>query len=406
MNGKILPGATIGVLGGGQLGRMLTLAARRMGYRVHVLAPEDDTPAGQVADLEIQAEYEDEDAVSQFVQSVDVVTFEFENVPLTATQVAQRFVPVRPKGSVLHITQNRLREKRFLEQHGVAVTPYTAVESRQDLLAAFDRLGSPAILKTASWGYDGHGQTRLETQAEAIRFCLENHSTEWVLEKFVEFQCELSVIVARGLDGSTSVYGPITNFHRNHVLDVSVMPGLVGRLVAAEAREIALSICRALEVVGVLCVEFFLSRAGQLLVNELAPRPHNSGHLTIDACLTSQFEQQVRSICGIPLGSSEQLRPAAMANLLGDLWADSTPAWEQVLAEPDLKLHLYGKTAPKAGRKMGHLTVLSTAPELAEHRVRMAREALRQPVSGSPSCATTDSIGLTTPRSSTPEPNT
>jgi len=377
MTRVIPPGSTLGVLGSGQLGRMFAIAARRLGYRVHVLSPDDDTPTGQVADVEIRAAYNDLDAVAEFARGVDVVTFEFENVPLSAAECAERFAPVRPSGAVLHTTQNRIREKMFLRSNAIPVAPFAVVRSREELLNAVEQIGCPAVLKTADWGYDGKGQVRIASPGEATDVWEARMASESVLEAFVDFRCELSVIVARGLDGSKITYGPIRNAHSHHILDVSVMPAVVRPRITADAVEIAREISGRLDIVGVLCVEFFVTSDGKLLVNELAPRPHNSGHLTIDACVTCQFEQQVRSICGLPLGSPAQHRPAAMANLLGDVWLPSPPAWELALAQGDVKLHLYGKSLARPGRKMGHITALADTPELAKHRVRTAREAIQ-----------------------------
>lgn len=377
MSSLILPGATLGVLGSGQLGRMFAIAARRLGYRVHVLSPDDDTPTGQVADLEIRANYDDLDAVAEFARGVSVVTFEFENVPAETTAACERFAPVRPGGSVLHTTQNRLREKTFVQNAGVPVTPFAAVRSESDLLAALDRFGTPAVLKTAAWGYDGKGQAKIASREEAAAVWPAFAASEAILEAYIDFVCEVSVVGARSLDGQFVAYGPILNTHANHILDVSVAPAAVGEQIAREAIEITRELFRQLEVVGVLCVEFFVTRDGRLLVNELAPRPHNSGHYTIDACVTCQFEQQVRAITGLPLGSPRQHRPAAMANLLGDVWQGGVPRWEQALAQENIKLHLYGKQEPRSGRKMGHITALGDTREKAAAAVRAARAALR-----------------------------
>lgn len=377
MSRFISPGATLGVLGSGQLGRMFAVAARRLGYRVHVLSPDDDTPTGQVADLEINAPYDDLDAVARFAQGVSVVTFEFENVPAATTAAAERFAPVRPAGTVLHATQNRLREKRFLESIGVPTTPFAAVRSEAELQAAIEQLRLPAVLKTADWGYDGKGQRLLRRADDAGAAWRDLATREAILEAFVEYECELSVIGARGLDGQIELYGPLHNDHRDHILDVTYAPFALPERLAHDALEIAREILERLEVVGVLCVEMFLTRAGSLLVNELAPRPHNSGHLTIDAHVTCQFEQQVRAVCGLPLGSARQLTPAAMVNLLGDVWRDGEPHWDQACAYPEVKLHLYGKQAPRPGRKMGHLTALSDTPEKAVAMALAARGKLR-----------------------------
>ena len=373
------PGSVLGVLGSGQLGRMFAIAARRMGYRVHTLSPDTDTPTGQVADREVTAAYDDLDAVRAFAREVDVVTFEFENVSSAATDAAAHFAPVRPAGSVLHTTQNRLREKAFLSGAGLPVAPYAPVRSLGELetaLAVICAGGTPAVLKTAGWGYDGKGQVKIAAPEEAAAAWETIGGQEAILEAFVDFDRELSVVAARGLDGSFVHYGTIENRHRHHILDVSTAPAVVPPVVERDAVTIARGVLEGLDVVGVLAVEMFLTRDFRLLVNELAPRPHNSGHLTFDACVTSQFEQQLRAICGLPLGSTELLRPAAMANLLGDLWAQGEPDWAAALRDPDVKLHLYGKADPRPGRKMGHLTALATTAEAAMRKVVKARERL------------------------------
>ncbi len=372
----ILPGATVGVLGSGQLGRMFAIAARRMGYRVHTFSPDYDTPTGQVADREVAAPYDDLDAVRDFARGVEVVTFEFENVPAATAEAAAEHAHVRPAGSVLHTTQNRLREKGFLARSGFPVPRFAAVRSAEDLKTALAEIGCPAVLKTADWGYDGKGQAKIGRPEEADAAWSSLATGEAILEAFVDFEREVSVVAARGLDGSFASFGLFANDHRNHILDITVSPAPVSQQVEREALEIARGILDGLEVVGVLCVEMFLTRDGRLLVNELAPRPHNSGHLTFDACVTSQFEQQLRAICGLPLGSTELLRPAAMANLLGDLWSDGEPDWAAACRFPEVKLHLYGKAAARPGRKMGHLTALASTPEEARRIVLAAREAL------------------------------
>lgn len=380
MSRPILPGATLGVLGSGQLGRMFAIAARRMGYRVHVLSPDYDTPTGQVADMEIRAPYGDLDRVAEFARNVSVVTFEFENVPSATTDVAAKYAPVRPSGGVLHATQNRLREKTALRTAGLPVTPFLPVASREELRAALGQLGTPAVLKTADWGYDGKGQVRIDSPAAAESAWTAFEGKQAILEAFIPFEKELSVVAARGIDGSFGWYGPIENSHRKHILDISVFPADVPPAVRSRAVEIARAVVEDFEVVGVLCVEFFLSRGGELMINETAPRPHNSGHLTIDAHVSCQFEQQVRAICGLPLGSTRAISPAAaMANLLGDLWADGEPIWEEACGIPDLKLHLYGKVEARPGRKMGHLTALAAAPAEAVALVQQGRQLLTTP---------------------------
>ncbi len=372
----ILPGATVGVLGSGQLGRMFAIAARRMGYRVHTFSPDYDTPTGQIADVEVCASYDDLDAVRAFAGKVNVVTFEFENVSHACTEAASQLTPVRPAGNVLHTTQHRKREKQFLAQQGIPVTEFAVVNSAQELRGAVARIGTPAVLKTAGFGYDGKGQTKITADTDLDTAWETTGRRESVLEAFVDFESEVSVIAARGVDGAMAHFGVVRNDHAHHILDVTTSPAAVTPAVYAEAIDITRTVMEALDVVGVLCVEFFLTRSGRLIVNELAPRPHNSGHYTVDACLTSQFEQQLRAVCGLPLGSTEQLRPAAMANLLGDVWTSGTPCWEAALALPELKLHLYGKTEARPGRKMGHLTAMASTGVEAAARVREARRRL------------------------------
>ena len=372
----VLPGAAVGVLGSGQLGRMFAIAARRMGYRVHTFSPDADTPTGQVADLEVIAPYDDLDAVRRFAAGVSVVTFEFENVPAPTAQAAAEYAPVRPRGEVLHTTQHRLREKTFLTKAGLPLTPFRTILNSDDLARAVADLGCPSILKTADFGYDGKGQVRVTSPGEAEAAWSSIGNAPAVLEALISFDCEVSVVAARGTDGAYADWGVIENRHHHHILDLSIAPAAVPDGVVREAREIARAVLEALDVVGVLCVEFFVEPGGRLLINELAPRPHNSGHLTFDASVTSQFEQQLRAVCGLPLGSTELLRPAAMANLLGDIWHPREPNWQAALAHPDVKLHLYGKLAPRPGRKMGHLTALSPDPQTALHLVQAARSAL------------------------------
>lgn len=375
MKKTVLPGSTIGVLGSGQLGRMFAIAARRMGYRVHTYSPDRDSPTGQIADVEVDAPYEDLDRVRQFASAVDVVTFEFENVPARTAEAAAACTLVRPAGEVLHTTQHRLREKTFLEKHGFPVTRFEAIRAPEDLCRVMPDFG-PAILKTAGFGYDGKGQYRVANLAEAQAAWDAMGRQEAVLESVVEFEAELSVVGVRGADGKCMFFAPSCNHHVAGILDVSFAPAPFGPKVEQDAIAISRGILEQLNVTGVLCVEFFMTRDGKLLVNELAPRPHNSGHLTIDACVTSQFEQQLRSVCGLPLGGTEMLRPAAMANLLGDVWAGGEPRWEAALEMPEVKLHLYGKSEARPGRKMGHLTATAATASAAERLVREARSRL------------------------------
>ena len=374
----ILPGAIIGVLGSGQLGRMFAMAARRMGYLVHTFSPETDTPTGQVADVEVTAPYEDLDAARAFADQVEVVTFEFENVPAATVEAIAERVTVRPGGAVLHTTQHRLREKTFLQQAGFPVAPFRHVRTLAELRDALDSINCPAVLKTAGFGYDGKGQRLIRTRADSADAFTSLDGQEAILEAFVDFEREVSVVCARGANGEIRHFGVVENSHERHILDCTIAPARVSPETERAAIEIAKSLLEQLDVVGVLCVEFFLARDGKLFVNELAPRPHNSGHFTIDACATSQFEQQVRAVCGLPLGATEQLRPAAMSNLLGDLWQDGAPDWRAACAFPNVKLHLYGKHEARPGRKMGHLTALAPTTDEALRHVRAARAALTQ----------------------------
>jgi 5-(carboxyamino)imidazole ribonucleotide synthase len=373
----VAPGATLGVLGSGQLGRMFTIAARQMGYRVHTFSPDQETPTGQVADMEVSAPYDDLDALRAFAAQVSVVTFEFENVPVETARVLEDLVPVRPAGAALHAAQHRGREKTLFAGLGFPTVPFARAVSLDELRDGVSRIGLPAVVKTAAFGYDGKGQHRVTRAGELERVWDEVGGREVVVEKLVDLQAEISVIAARGVAGDVAEYVPFENRHSRHILDVTTTPAAIPPALAVQAREIARTLLDHLQYVGVLCVEFFVTTDGALLVNEIAPRPHNSGHLTIDAAVTSQFEQQVRAICGLPLGAPDLLRPAAaMANLLGDLWQDGEPDWAAASRHPRVKLHLYGKTVPRAGRKMGHLTATADTVAEAQDLVVAARDAL------------------------------
>lgn len=378
-NAPVLPGGTIGILGGGQLGRMFAIAARRMGYRVHALDPVQDGPAGQVADVEWVAPYEDIDVARQFAAAVNVVTFEFENVPAETLAAVAELRPVFPSPRVLDICRHRLREKEFLKQNGFPVAGFAPVRSSDELRAALKTLGSPAILKTAEFGYDGKGQVRIDDASLADEAFSRMGRSLGVLEAFVPFSCELSVVVARSRTGEVVPFEVSENRHEKHVLDVSLVPARVSVKTRERARDLACAVARTLDVVGVLGVELFHLPNGDLVVNELAPRPHNSGHFSFDACVTSQFEQQLRAVCGLPLGDATLLRPVAMANLMGDLWASGEPNWAAAAAFPEVKIHLYGKIEPRVGRKMGHLVAMGETVEQAEARVLSARAALATP---------------------------
>ncbi len=370
------PPGPLGILGGGQLGRMLALVARRMGYRVAVFAPGRDTPAGQVADRSWDHPYADLDALRRFAASVGVVTYEFENVPLAAALAAAEIVPVRPGPQALAVAQNRQREKLFLQAQGLPVARFASITVPADLERALQEVGRPAVLKTAVSGYDGKGQVRIDAGDDPTAAWEVIDRQPAVLEAFLPLEREISVIAARDLQGTVAAYEPIQNEHRHHILDCSLCPAPIDERLAAEAMAFSKRVLEALDVVGVFCVEFFVTTAGQLLINEIAPRPHNSGHLTIESHVTSQFEQQLRAVCGLPLGPIDRHRPAAMVNLLGDLWRAGEPDWAAACRFPAVKLHLYGKQEARPGRKMGHLTALANTIEEAREIAMQARQAL------------------------------
>jgi 5-(carboxyamino)imidazole ribonucleotide synthase len=350
----IEPGSTIGILGGGQLGRMTALAAAALGYRCHVFCPQKDSPAKQATSLATTASYDNKLALGRFAKAVDVVTFEFENVPADTAEFLAERKPVRPGPNALRIAQDRIKEKDFLRAIGVATAPYQAVTSEEQLRRAIDAIGPRAILKTTRMGYDGKGQVGLRSDSDLAAVWRGFGSVDGILEGFVEFACEVSVILARGENGKTATYAPVENQHVNHILDTTIAPARVKPEIAMRGEAIARHIAEKLELVGLLAVEMFVTHAGEVLVNELAPRPHNSGHWTIDACITSQFEQLVRAICGLPLGSPERHSDAMMKNLIG---AD-VEKWREAINDPLQKIHLYGKDKALPGRKMGHVTKL------------------------------------------------
>jgi len=351
----IAPGATIGILGGGQLGRMTVLAAASLGYKCHVYCPDPEGPAKLVTPFATTAAYEDWAALERFAAAVDVVTFEFENVPADTANFLARLKPVRPSPSVLKISQDRLREKDFLRSIDVATADYRDVGDPAALARAVRDLGLPCVLKTVRYGYDGKGQVKIAADGDFEARWAEMGAPQGILERFVDFGCEISVIVARTGAGATATYVPVENQHAHHILDTTIAPARIAPEVAMRAEAVARHIAERLDLVGLLAVEMFVTPAGQILVNELAPRPHNSGHWTIDACVTSQFEQLVRAICDLPLGSTERHSDAVMKNLIG---AD-VEKWREALHEASAKLHLYGKTEARPGRKMGHVTRLT-----------------------------------------------
>jgi len=371
---SIMPGALLGVLGGGQLGAMFAMAARSMGYRVAVITDTKDCPAARHADRLHVGSYADVSFLTQAAKDLSVVTFEFENVPAAAGEALKAEVPVRPCPEVLFTTQNREREKAFLVDRGIPCGRHAVVRSEKELHDAAGTIGLPAVLKTAAFGYDGKGQELIKKTSDLGNAWERLGGATCVLEEWIDFQCELSVVAARGLDGAVVAFPAIRNEHKNHILDVSSCPAELPAEVLGEAEHLAATVLSELQVVGVSCIEFFLTHENRLLVNEIAPRTHNSGHLTIESCPTSQFEQQVRAICGLPLGVTTPLVPAAMANVLGDCWQEGEPDWGGVLALPGASLHLYGKEEPRPGRKMGHITVTSQTTAGAIAIARQARQ--------------------------------
>ena len=354
MSKTFAPGSNIGILGGGQLGRMTALAAANMGYRCHIFEPEANCPASLVSVSHLSADYESEAALLKFASKVDVVTLEFENVPVKTLKLLQQYVPVHPGPNVLEISQDRILEKSFLNDCGIATAPWAPASNAEELDIALEKLGRPSVLKTARFGYDGKGQAKIEEGTDPIAAWRDLGSTRCILEGFVAFSMEISVIVARSATGEIKAYEPVENQHRNHILDKTIVPAGITQAQAEKAMEIAITAVEKLDLIGLLAVEMFVAEDGEILVNEVAPRPHNSGHWTQDACVTSQFEQLVRAVCGLPLGSVDRLGRAEMQNLLGH----DINKWMDYLAEPGAHLHLYGKTAVKAGRKMGHVNRL------------------------------------------------
>ena len=368
MSSPTLPPSTIGILGGGQLGRMLAVEARRSGYRVAIFTNEPKgCPAGQVADVEINANYDDAEALMAFLDQVDVITAEFENIPDACLQAVEAIKPLRPSRHAIYTTQHREREKMFLRDQGIACAEFRIIEDLAGLQAAVAELGRPCVIKTAAFGYDGKGQAKVvegTDLAEAWK-AFEGHHA--VVEQWVPFVCEVSVVGARSVDGSTAVHGCVENIHEHHILDVTISPARVSPAIVDQAMALWKAVAQGLEYVGTMAVEMFVTADGKVLVNEIAPRPHNSGHYTIDACRTSQFGQQLRAVCGLPLGDASQHTPAVMINLLGDVWPGELthPDWSPILSHPSAKLHLYGKQVAKWRRKMGHFTVLGTTIEQA-----------------------------------------
>jgi 5-(carboxyamino)imidazole ribonucleotide synthase len=370
----ILPGATIGVLGGGQLGRMFALRAADMGYRVVVLDPDAQSPAGQVAVRHLRAAYDDERALDELAEACAAVTTEFENVPATTLERLARRASVRPPGRAVAIAQDRIAEKSFLRDAGFATAPFRPVEEAADLQAALAAVRPPALLKTSRLGYDGKGQVTVADAASAATAFERFGGVPCVLEERLTLEHELSVVLARGADGEVVPFPVGENRHRHGILETTVVPARVPAGLADQARDLAVRVAERLDYAGVLGVELFVADGGRLFVNEIAPRPHNSGHYTMDACSVDQFEQQVRALCGLPLGRPRLHSPVAMINVLGDVWHGGDPRWDAALRLPGVRLHLYGKAQPRPGRKMGHLNCLASTADAALH---LAYEAHR-----------------------------
>ncbi len=350
----IAPGAVIGIVGGGQLGRMMSIAAAELGYKTHIFCPEEDSPASQIAWRSTIATYADKQAIAEFAKQIDVATFEFENIPHESLSELASYVDVYPSPDLLKISQNRLREKNFINANDVATANYYKVNNQQELEQAINKIGVPAILKTNELGYDGKGQVKISSIDEAIAAWDKLHNVNCILEQVIDFKMEISVIVARGRNGQQACYVPVQNIHKNHILSTTIAPAPLSKELVIKARHIALTLAKAAKLQGILAVEMFVTKQDEILVNELAPRPHNSGHWTIDACVTSQFEQTIRAICGLALGSTERLCDAVMHNIIGN----DIDEWEEHIKNAHSKLHLYGKSQARDGRKMGHVTIV------------------------------------------------
>ncbi|MZR31985.1 5-(carboxyamino)imidazole ribonucleotide synthase [Sneathiella litorea] len=350
----ISPGGHIGILGDGQLGRMMAIAAAEMGYFVHIFGPEENSPAAQVSHRSTVASYSDKDALKAFAETVDVVTLEFENIPTDTVRFLNDIVPVRPGAKVLEITQDRLFEKSFINNLGIETAIFANVESMDELIQAIRQIKTPAILKTRRLGYDGKGQVKITESSDLDDVWAGMKNTPSILEGLVNFKMEISVIIARNALGKTAAFCPVENRHKNHILDITLAPADIPDWLTEKAIEIAEKIAIKIDLVGMIAVEMFISQDNQIVVNELAPRPHNSGHWTIEGCATSQFRQIIRAVCGLPLGDPAHHSNAVMTNLIGD----DVQRWGALLEDPENNLHLYGKKEAREGRKMGHVTRL------------------------------------------------
>lgn len=375
----ILPGATLGLLGGGQLGRMFTIAARTMGYEVIVLDPDVGSPAGAFATEHLCAAYDDEAALMRLATECAAVTTEFENVPASSLEIIAEHIPVRPSAAAIHIARDRILEKRAIRDFGLDTVDYYVIETDADLQVAIEAISFPALLKTATLGYDGKGQKFVANASELVPAFHQLGAIPCVLEQFIELSCEVSIVLARSVCGHIETFTIAENRHTDGILDMSIVPARVNPEITARAEKMARILAEELDYCGVLAVEFFVDVNDRLMINEIAPRPHNSGHYTLDACLTDQFQQQVRTLCGFKPGKTDLTTPAVMVNILGDLWSGGTPVWDTLLKYPGVFLHLYGKKEPIPGRKMGHFTLVGKVPEKLLETAALLKKALVQP---------------------------
>lgn len=372
----ILPGKTIGIIGNGQLGRMSAMEAKKMGFRVGVFGPGENSPAEQVCDFSMVAEYADTDKVEEFSNRCDVITFEFENIPFSQMMVVKGHAPVHPSPDILMISQHRLTEKSWMKKNGFPVTEFLEITRPEQIDDARKMWNTQAVLKTSTLGYDGKGQIKINQQSDVYQAFQKLHPSEMILEKWVTYEKELSVIVASNGKGDYQTWDIFENIHTHHILDVTIYPSRISEKVSRLAQEMAIQIAKKMELIGLLTIELFLTSDGNLLVNEIAPRPHNSGHITFDCSSISQFQQHIRSVCQLPLGVPQQLSPGLMINILGDSWSGGQPQWEKLLAVPGLNLHLYGKNDPKTGRKMGHVNLIGE--KNLNERIKQVRNILNQ----------------------------
>lgn len=377
MNTQILPGATLGMLGGGQLGRMFTMAAQTMGYKVVVFDPDPQSPAGVIAEQHICAKYDNEKALEKLAQLCDAITTEFENIPAATLAFLEQKTIVHPSSNALATTQNRNVEKTFIASLGITTAPFAAIHNVDDIAAAEQTIRFPAILKVATFGYDGKGQVVCQSLQEVYQAFDALGNVECVLEQRIDLEREISVVLARSTSGMVTNFPVAENVHINGILHTTTVPSSVPVEQAQQALQMADKIAEGLDYVGTMAVEFFVSTSGEIIANEIAPRPHNSGHYTVDACHTSQFEQQVRMLCGLPAGNCDLISPAVMVNLLGDVWGSSVPHWNTLLVHPNIKLHLYGKQEARPGRKMGHFNVLANSTQQAMELAEKAFQALQ-----------------------------